>query len=203
MSAMTNDRRGDRPKLHVILASTRPGRVGATVAEWIQQRAVEHGVFDVRLVDLLEVGLPFLDEPQHPRLRQYQHQHTRDWSATIDAADAYAFVVPEYNYGMNAPLKNALDFLHHEWRHKPVGFASYGGISGGTRAAQMAKQVVTALAMMPLPEAVTLPFVRNQVHDGVFQPSEANERAATAMLDELARWARALRPLRTGSTVGD
>src|ERR1700712_1578913 len=122
------------PTLHVILASTRPGRAGEPIADWFVERARDHGAFDVELIDLAEVALPFFDEASHPRLRRYEHQHTKDWSAKVDAGDAFVFVTPEYNYGYPAPLKNAIDFLHFEWQHKPVAFVSYGGVAGGTRA---------------------------------------------------------------------
>jgi NAD(P)H-dependent FMN reductase len=185
------------PSLQIIIASTRPGRVGLPVAQWFHARAVAHGGFDVELVDLAEVALPFLDEPNHPRLRRYEHQHTKDWSAKVDAADAFAFVMPEYNYGFNAPLKNAIDFLNQEWRYKPVGFVSYGGVAAGTRAVQMAKQVVTTLKMTPLFEAVSIPFVRQFLDDEErLQANEVMEHAAVAMLDELVRVEAALRPLR-------
>jgi NAD(P)H-dependent FMN reductase len=185
------------PTLQIILASTRPGRVGLPVAQWIFDRAVKHGGFDVELVDLAEWNLPMMDEPHHPRLRRYVHQHTRDWSAKIDSADAYVFVMPEYNYGFSAPLKNALDYLNQEWQHKPVGLVSYGGVAAGTRAAQMVKQVLGALKMTTVGDSVNIPFVRQFVTDeGELRPNEVMETAATAMLDELVRYAAALAPLR-------
>ena len=185
------------PKLMIIIASTRPGRVGLPVAQWFAGRAASHGGFDLDVVDLAELKLPFLDEPAHPRLRQYIHRHTKDWSAQVDAADAFVFVMPEYNYGFNAPLKNAIDFLHHEWKHKPVGFVSYGGVAAGTRAVQMLKQVVTTLSMVPLSEAVSIPFVSQFLgEDGSVQANEIMETAATAMLNELQRWVSALAVLR-------
>jgi len=142
-------------------------------------------------------GKQELDEPNHPRLRQYVHQHTKDWSATIERADAFVFVMPEYNYGFNAPLKNALDYLHAEWAYKPVGFVSYGGLAAGTRAVQMLKQVVTALKMMPLMEAVNIPFVTQLLDEQKrLRSNETIEAAAATMLDELARWTSALAPLR-------
>jgi len=85
-----------KPLLQVIIGSTRPGRVGPAVADWITARAREHGFFDVDLVDLAEVNLPMFDEPRHPRFGQYEHQHTRDWSATIARGDAFIFVIPEW-----------------------------------------------------------------------------------------------------------
>jgi NAD(P)H-dependent FMN reductase len=185
------------PKLHVILASTRPGRAGEPIADWFVGRARDHGAFDVELVDLAEVGLPFLDEPNHPRLRRYEHQHTKDWSETINGADAFAFVTPEYNYGYPAALKNAIDFLHFEWQHKPVGFVSYGGIAAGTRAVQQLKQVVTTLKMFPLFEAVSIPFHTQFIdEEGVVQANEVMEQAADAMLDELVLVEESLRARR-------
>jgi NAD(P)H-dependent FMN reductase len=156
-----------------------------------------HGQFGVEVVDLAEVNLPMFNEPRHPRLREYEHQHTKDWSAIIDRADAFIFVVPEYNYGFNAATKNAIDYLNHEWRYKPVGFASYGGVAAGTRAVQQLKQVMTTLKMVPLFEAVNIPFVQQFLdEDRRLHPNEVMTEAATAMLDELARLASALRPLR-------
>jgi NAD(P)H-dependent FMN reductase len=184
--------------LKIVIASTRPGRVGLPVAQWVEQVALAHGGFDrVELVDLAEVDLPFMDEPNHPRLRQYTHQHTLDWSRTVDEADAFVFVMPEYNFGFNAVLKNALDYLHAEWQYKPVGLVSYGGISGGVRAAQMIKQVLTTLKMTPVHEAVAIPFVHKLLDDdGHLAPTEQLNGAAEAMFDELVRMSEALRPLR-------
>src|ERR1700710_930920 len=154
------------PKLHVILASTRPGRAGEPIADWFVERAIDHGAFEVELVDLAEVALPFMDEPNHPRLRRYTQEHTKAWSARVDRADAFVFVHPEYNYGMTAPLKNAIDFLSLEWNYKPVGLVSYGRVSAGTRAAQMIKQVVTTLKLFPIFEAVSIPFVAQFIGEG-------------------------------------
>lgn len=188
-------------KLQIIIASTRPGRIGPKVAEWVDAAARQHGGFDeVELVDLAEVNLPMMDEPHHPRLRNYVNQHTKDWSAKVDSADAYIFVMPEYNFGFTAPLKNALDYLHAEWEYKPVGLVSYGGVAAGTRAAQMIKQVVTTLKMVPLFEAVSIPFVHSLINeDDELEPNDVMVAAAKAMLDELRRVSDALRPLRKAS----
>ncbi len=182
-------------KLLVIAVSTRDGRAGMPVAHWFFDRARSHGAFDAELVDLREVGLPLFDEPQHPRFRKYEHAHTKAWSARVDAADAFVFVTPEYNYGAPPSLINALDYLHGEWAYKAAAFVSYGGVSAGTRSVQMAKQILTTLRVMPLPEAVSVPFFAKLVKDGVFDGS-SQEAPAKAMLDELARWTKALATLR-------
>ncbi len=187
------------PTLTVIIGSTRPGRAGLPVAQWFIGRARDHGAFDVRVVDLAELKLPLLDEPNHPRLRQYVHEHTKNWSAIVDASDAFVIVTPEYNYGMTAPVKNALDFLNQEWKDKPIGFVSYGGIAAGTRSVQQLKQVVTALRMLPVFESVNIPFFTQFIDDeGEVQANEIMVQAASAMLDELARVEAALSQLRQG-----
>ena len=185
------------PTLTVIVGSTRPGRAGAPIAEWFVERARAHGGFDVEVADLAEIGLPLLDEPNHPRLGQYTQQHTKDWSATIDHADAVVFVTPEYNYGYPATIKSAIDFLHREWRDKPVGFVSYGGVAAGTRAVQQLKQVVTTLRMVPVFESVNIPFHAQFIKDGTFEANDLVNQAADTMLDELVRVETALHPLRT------
>jgi NAD(P)H-dependent FMN reductase len=185
------------PTLTVIIGSTRPGRAGLPIAEWFVARARKHGGFRVEVADLAEIDLPLLDEPNHPRLHQYTKQHTRDWSARIERSDAIVFVTPEYNHGYPAAIKNAIDYLHQEWRDKPVGFVTYGGVAAGTRAMQQLKQVVTTLRMVPVVEAVNIPFHTQFIDDdGRVQANETMEQAADAMLDELSRLDGALRPLR-------
>jgi NAD(P)H-dependent FMN reductase len=190
------------PKLLIIIASTRPGRVGLPVAQWFTERACEHDGFDVSVADLAEVGLPLFDEPHHPRLRRYTHEHTHEWSAQVEAADAFVFVTAEYNHGYPASLKNAIDYLHHEWRDKTLGFVSYGGVAAGTRSVQQLKQVVTALKLVPAVEAVNIPFVAQFIDDeGVLRPNEIMEQAAEALLDELVRLDGALSPLRAAAAA--
>jgi NAD(P)H-dependent FMN reductase len=188
-----------RPVLQVIAASTRPGRKGLAVARWVAELAEHHGGFDVELVDLAEVGLPVFDEPEHPRLEQYMHQHTRDWSATVGRGDAYVFVTPEYNHSFPASLKNALDYLNVEWADKAAGLVSYGGVSAGLRAATALKPVLTALRMVPVVEAATIPFFQQFLTDDRFEPNAQLEAGGKAMLDELVRLTTALRPLRSAA----
>jgi NAD(P)H-dependent FMN reductase len=187
-----------RPVLQVVAASTRPGRKGIAIARWVQRLAEEHGGFDVELVDLAEVGLPLFDEPNHPRLQQYTHQHTRDWSATVARADAFVFVTPEYNHSFPAALKNALDYLNAEWADKAAALVSYGGVSAGLRAATALKPVLTALRMVPVMEAATIPFFQQFLtEDGEFEPNAELEAGGKAMLDALVRLTGALQTIRS------
>lgn len=184
-------------KLAVIIVSTRLGRKGPAVAQWFADFARYQEIFDVTLIDLAEVNLPLLDEPAHPRLQQYQHAHTQAWSEQIAAQDAFVFVSPEYNFGTPAPLVNALDYLFKEWNYKPAGFVSYGGVSGGLRGVQMSKLLLTALKMMPIPEAVTIPAFSDYLDEhGKFQANSHHEHSADGMLNELRKWATALKTLR-------
>lgn len=167
------------------------------MANWFLEFIKDDDRFDVELIDLLEVDLPFMDEPNHPRLHEYTKDHTKAWSAKIDSADAYVFVTPEYNYSAPPALINALSFLNREWQYKAAGFVSYGGVSAGTRAVQASRAVMNTLGMMTLPGAVNIPFVPKFIDDnGEFQANEPTEKGAAAMLDELVKWSEALKPLR-------
>ena len=184
-----------KPVLAIVIGSTRPGRVGPKFAAWFRSRAIEHGGFEVELVDLAALKLPFLDEPGFPRLHQYVHEHTINWGRIVDRCDAFVFVTPEYNFGYSAVLKNAIDYLSQEWADKPVGFLSYGGVAAGTRAVQQLKQVVTALKMIPIAESVNIPFFSQFIDDsGTVRPNDLMTRSADAMLDELVRVAALVRP---------
>lgn len=186
-----------KPTLAVVIASTRPGRRGLAIGEWIAEQARANGQFEVEVLDLAEINLPFLDEPNHPRLRQYVHEHTKAWSARVDAADAFLFVMPEYNHSINAPLKNAIDFLHQEWAYKPVAFVSYGGVAGGLRAVQAVKPIVSALKMTPLTEGVVIPmFTQFFNEQGRFVPNEMIRNSTEPMFKELLRQVQVLHTLR-------
>jgi NAD(P)H-dependent FMN reductase len=183
-----------KPVLQVVIGSTRPGRVGPAVADWIVGRAREQGDFEVEVTDLAVLDLPIFNEPNHPRLRTYVHQHTKDWSAIVDRSDALVFVIPEYNHAFNAATKNALDYLSQEWRNKPAGIVSYGGAAAGTHAARMLAQVLGALQMVTVADAVNIASVREFLDDqGRLEPDQGLDRAADVMLAELARCAESAR----------
>jgi NAD(P)H-dependent FMN reductase len=184
------------PRLHTIITSTRPGRIGPLVGKWFNDFAKKDAKFDAHLVELADFKLPVYDEPHHPMRRQYEHDHTKKWSQSVNAADAFVFVMPEYNYSPPPSFANALDYVFWEWQYKPVAFVTYGGVSGGLRAAQPARLQASTLKMMPIPEGVALPNVFAQLQDGKFVGNELNEQGAAATLNELVKWADALAPLR-------
>lgn len=190
----------DQPPIDilVIVASTRPGRRGRTIGDWVIDELTERPGVHPTMADLPEVALPFLDEPHHPSEGNYQHEHTKRWSAMVAAADAFVFVVPEYNRSMPATLKNALDFLYVEWQHKPAAFVSYsGGVSGGTRSVEMTKQVLTTLAMFPLPNMINLPRIEDHIDADRFVPPGSATEAIHEIADTLATYAGSTSALRT------
>ena len=184
-------------KLQTIICSTRPGRVGPSIGRWFDQHASEQGGFQSELVDLADFNLPVFDEPNHPRMQKYEHDHTKAWSASVASADAYVFVIPEYNFCPPPAFVNALNYVYNEWNYKPCGFVSYGGVSGGLRSAQNAKQMVTTLKMMPMVESVMIQMPWEQLDDDRnFIPADPHTASASAMLEEMHKWAQALRTMR-------
>jgi len=184
-------------KIHTIICSTRHGRIGPSIAKWFHELAVQHGKFEPVLVDLAEFNLPIYDEPEHPVRQNYQHEHTKKWAASVNAADAYVFVTPEYNFGPPPSLLNALDYVYKEWNYKPAALVSYGGTSGGLRAAQMEKLTLTTLKVMPIVEAVVVQHAAGHFDDNDnFLPSDIHKASGISLLDELNRWAEALKTMR-------
>jgi NAD(P)H-dependent FMN reductase len=183
-------------RIAIVVGSVRPGRIGLPIARWVERAVAERGDFEIDFVDLAELALPFMDEPNHPRLRQYTQPHTIAWSARVDAADAFVFVTPEYNHSFSPALKNALDFLSQEWWRKPVGMVSYGGVSAGTRGVTSIEPTLVGLGLVRAGAEVEMPFAGTQVAEGVFTPDEKQIAVLGKQLDELAVLAEALRPLR-------
>lgn len=184
-------------RLKIIIASTRTGRKGPAIADWIFKKAKREKKFKTELLDLGEIKLPFLDEPEMAILQKYKHAHTVKWSKTINAADAFIIVTPEYNNSYPAPIKNALDFLFTEWNYKPVGFVSYGGVAGGTRAVQALKTVVDSLKMAAVKEAVNIPFFEKHLDVNLnFVSNREFDKSAEALFKELLKWASTLKKMR-------
>ncbi|MFF7650496.1 NADPH-dependent FMN reductase [Streptomyces sp. NPDC007983] len=140
-NSTTTDRR-----IAVVIGSTRPTRICPEIAGRVLKTAQQNSRLTYEPVDLAKVALPFLDEPRKPALGQYEHEHTRRWSRTASGYDGFLFVLPQYNWGYPAVLKNALDFLYAEWRDKPAAVASYG-TRGGNRAVAQLRGALQGLHM--------------------------------------------------------
>lgn len=184
-------------KLKVIVASTRNGRQGIAVANWFVDKVKKHESFETEVLDLKEIALPMLDEPNHPRLKDYQYDHTKAWSKKVNEGDAFVFIVPEYNYGMPPSVVNAIDYVFSEWHYKPAALVSYGGISAGLRSAQMSKLILTTVKLVPLTEAVSIPFFTKNINDeGVFISNEPIDNSYDIMMAELVKWTKGLKYMR-------
>ena len=186
-------------RLGIVVSTGRPGRASKPIADWFLDRARALGAFEAELLDLKDFDLPLFDEASHPARGQYEGAHTKRWSEAVARCDAFVFVTAEYNHGPPSPLLNAIAYLAREWAYKPLGFVSYGGTSGGLRSVQVLKQMVVALKMMPIPEAVVVHMVAQMIdrEQGRFVAGELQEKAVAPLLDELARWTRAMAALRS------
>jgi NAD(P)H-dependent FMN reductase len=134
--------------IQLIIGSTRPGRIGPQIADWLVENLPHNDGATYSIVDVADAKLPLFDEPIHPSMNQYAHAHTKAWSQKIKQADGFIFLTPEYNAGYPASLKNAIDYLYHEWMNKPVMIVSYG-VHGGNSAAAQLRQVAERLKMQP------------------------------------------------------
>lgn len=183
-------------RLMIIVGSVRPGRIGLPIANWARERAEARGDVDVDFVDLAELGLPLMDEPAHPILRRYTKPHTFAWSRRVDAADAFLFITPEYNHSYSPALKNALDFLNKEWWRKPLGFVSYGGVSGGTRGVVALTTSTSGLGLVKIGANLEINFAGKMVVDDVFVPGERESAVIEKELGELVELSEVLKPSR-------
>jgi NAD(P)H-dependent FMN reductase len=185
------------PVIKVILGSTRPERFGPKPAAWIMELAKQFPETTFELIDLADINLPMLDEPVPSIHHQYTKQHTKDWANVIGEADGFVIVTAEYNFGVPAALKNALDFLSYEWYYKPVAFVSYGASAGGARAVEHLRGSAGWLRMYDLSESVVIPNYWEQLDEnGKFKPTDQQTENAKKLLERVAFWAENLKPIR-------
>ncbi|OCT13659.1 NADPH-dependent FMN reductase [Paenibacillus pectinilyticus] len=183
-------------KIGIILGSTRPGRRGEVIAQWIHEVASKRTDAEFEIVDLADFNLPLYDEPNPPMLMKYTKEHTKAWSQAINAYDGYIFVTPEYNHAITGALKNAIDFLFNEWKDKAAGIVSYGGGAGGTRAAENLRLILGELHVADVRAQVTLSLFTDFENFSVLKPSPRQEAAANTMFDQVIAWSGALKTLR-------
>ena len=184
-------------KIGIIVGSTRPGRNSEAVAHWVHEAASKRGDAAYEIVDIESFGLPLLDEPVPPSLGQYSKEHTKRWSEKIDALDAFIFVTPEYNHSTSGALKNALDFIYHEWTNKAAAFVGYGS-AGGTRAVEHLRGIAGELQLADVRGQVALSLFDDFENFARFKPRDVHGDAVNAMLDQLVGWGQALKTYRQG-----
>ncbi len=182
-------------KVAVIIASTRPGRNGEAVGKWVYEIASKRTDATYELIDLMEVNLPLLDEPNSPATQKYTKQHTKDWSDRITPFDAFVFVTPEYNHGVPAALKNALDFLYKEWNNKVAGFVAYGN-TGGARSVEHLRCIMAELQIADVREQVALSLFTDFENYSVFKPASHHQKKLHTLLDQVVSWGTALKQVR-------
>ncbi|MDR2322952.1 MAG: NAD(P)H-dependent oxidoreductase [Microbacterium sp.] len=182
-------------KIAIILGSTRPGRNGKQVADWVLQQAAQRDDAEFELVDLADYPLPHLDEPMPPAMGRYQHDHTREWSDKISGFDGYIFVTPEYNHSTSGVLKNAIDYLHTEWNNKAAAFVGYGGV-GGARAIEHLRLVLAELQVATVRQTLTLSLMTEFENFQTFAPGDYQADFLNTLFDQLIAWANALETVR-------
>ena len=179
----------------IILGSTRPGRRAEPIARWIHGIAGKRGDARFELVDIADFKLPLLDEPMPAMMHKYTQLHTRNWAAKIGSFDAFVFVTPEYNHGISASLKNAIDFLYREWNNKAAGFVGYGA-GEGTRGVEQLRLIMAEMQVATVRAQVGLSLFTDFENFHVFKPAAKREAAVTSMLDQLVAWGGALKAVR-------
>lgn len=184
-------------RIGIIIGSTRPGRNGEQVGRWVYEIAKKRTDAEFELVDLKEFNLPIYDEPMPPSFGQnYQHEHTKRWSAKIASFDGYVFVTPEYNHATSGALKNAIDFLYLEWNNKAAGFVGYGSL-GGSRAVENLRTIMAELQVADVRQQVSFSLFTDFENFSVFKPAEnIHLPALNTMLDQLIAWSNALKTVR-------
>jgi len=182
-------------KIAIILGSTRPGRNGKAVADWVLDVAKQRDDADYELVDIAEYALPHLDEIVPPSMGQYAQPHTLAWAKTIASFDGFVFVTPEYNHSTSGALKNAIDFLYAEWNNKAAGFVSYG-VAGGTRAVEHLRLVMAELQVADVRAQVALSLFTDFENFSTFAPAAHHEQALGVVLDQVSAWSTALSAIR-------
>jgi len=186
-----------KPHLQIIVTSTRPGRKGPVIAEWVKNQALADGRFEVELVDIADLNLPLFDEPNHPHQHDYQHEHTKRWSAIAGRGDAYIFVVPEYDSTPSSSFINAVTYLSLEWQYKGVAFLGYGGVSGGARAISVARNMMIAVRSVPIADSINIPnYFEHFDEGGIFRPNSLVEQSVKSTLDELYKVEHGLKVIR-------
>lgn len=181
------------PHIQIVIGSTRDQRRGLPIARWFAAIAAERQDVTSELVDLADFDLPFLSGATPPMTTDARDEAVCDWGTKMAGGDGYVFVVPEYNHGYPAAVKNALDHLFSEWSRKPIGFVSYGGLAGGVRAVEQLRQVAVELDMVPVRRQVAIARVWEAIDEqGDLRPPGPLEQAQR-LLDDIGTWATALR----------
>lgn len=185
----------NKPRIGIIISTTREGRFGERAARWVAQLAETRSDLDVEVVDLRDYPLPFFESATSPRFVPIDTPEAKKWSGKLAELDGYVFVTAEYNHSISGVLKNALDFVFAEPARKPAAFVGYGAV-GGARAVEQLRLIAVELSMVPLNRAVHInmePFLGMMREGKDFADYPYLAPTVEVMLDELAWYAQTLR----------
>lgn len=172
-------------KIGIIIGSTRPGRVGASVGQWVYEQATTRESAEYELVDLADYDLDLLNEPTVPGAAggKYENEKTTRWSQKISEFDGFVFVTPEYNHSVPAAFKNAFDVLFKEWNNKAVALVSYGAESG-VRAVEHWRQIAANAYLYSVRGQLSLNTF-TEFEDGQVKPNERRPGELKSLLNSL------------------
>lgn len=188
-----------KPKIGVIVTSTRPTRFGIKPAKWIAELAQQSGHFDVELVDLADYPLPLFDAPASDFWMPTPNEVAAKWQAKLNEFDGYIFVVAEYNRSITGALKNALDWAYKPFMKKAAAFVAYGSV-GGARAVEHLRNILVELQAVPVRHAVHIggsDFLPIMMGQKTWEEAAPNFVPFTGeMLENLAWWTNATKAAR-------
>ena len=186
-----------KPKIALIIGSTRPTRFADIPAQWMLKQAQARTDMTVVLVDLRDYDLPLFNEMASNAWMPSSDPKAVAWQKKMGEFDGYIFVVAEYNRSITGALKNALDQAYVEWSRKPMTAIAYGAL-GGTRALEHLRTIGVELQMVPTRNAVHLSgsdfFATHPGMGGTGDMTKIEAHilpAAKSSLDDLVWWARA------------
>lgn len=174
-------------KIGIILGSTRDGRVSPQVGEWVLEQSKRRKA-TYELVDIRDFNLPLLGEAGN-------YEGVAKWQAKLAELDGFIFITQEYNHGLAASLKNAIDFITAEWHNKAAGIVSYGSI-GGARAAEHLRGVLGELQVADVRSQVLLSLFTDFENGKTFKPQDLHLTNLNTLFDQLEAWSGALKTLR-------
>ncbi|MDB5399345.1 MAG: putative reductase, partial [Rhodopila sp.] len=180
----------------------REGRFGDKPAAWIRDLAAARGDLEVEIIDLRDYPMPFFDEPASPLYVPPKNEAARRWGQKVAELDGFIFVTAEYNRGVPAALKNALDYAYKEFNRKPAAYVGYGGV-GGARAVEQLRLISVELQMAPTRSGVHIggaDFFGMLMQGKTFADMPHLEPTAVTMLDELTWWVHALKSAREAAS---
>ncbi|CAH2404992.1 NADPH-dependent FMN reductase [Mesorhizobium ventifaucium] len=194
-----------KPKIAIVVGSTRAARFADVPTQWIAKIARSHADIDVEVVDLRDFPLPFFDEVASSAWAPSQNEVAKRWQKKVAEFDGFIFTAAEYNHGPTAVLKNAIDYAANEWNKKPAGFVGYGSV-GGARAVEQLRLHAVELQMAPVKSAVHIAwadFLAVRQGEKKLEELEHLNQAAAALVNDVAWWAKVLKAARQADAVAE